>query len=351
MRFPGSRRLLIAVTTTLLLDSVLCQSQQVSDRLSEVQIAGMIDLAAENSIGRGLAALAARQNADGSFGEDRQLSGNVAVCALAGLAFLSEGSTPDRGAYAQQLTRCGEFVLRHCSQSGLINNPRFPSSGPMYSHGFGTLFLAELHGMSAKFALRDELEKAVKLIVDTQNEEGGWRYQPVKDEADLSVTVCLVMALRAAKNAGVYVPSNTVDRCLEYVKKTQNPDGGFSYRLQGPRESAFPRSAAAVVALQSAGIYQGQEIESALTYLEQFRPRLNQVHSSYFYYGHYYAVQAFWQSGGDSWQRWYPAIRNELVNSQNTDGTWPSRYSAEYSTAMALIVLQIPNNLLPIFQR
>ena len=33
--------------------------------------------------------------------------------------------------------------------------------------------------------------------------EGGWRYQPVRDEADISVTVCEVMALRAARNAGL----------------------------------------------------------------------------------------------------------------------------------------------------
>ena len=38
----------------------------------------------------------------------------------------------------------------------------------------------------------------VWLIVRTQNDQGGWRYQPVKYDADLSVTICQIMALRAA---------------------------------------------------------------------------------------------------------------------------------------------------------
>ncbi len=321
------------------------------DRIADIEIEGMIDLAAENAIERGLNWLARSQNADGSFGGDRQLSGNVAVCALAGLAFLCEGSTPDRGPYATEITRCTDFILRHQSDSGLINNPDFSSNGPMYGHGFAMLLLAEVQGMSPRYQLRSNLERAVALLVDTQNDEGGWRYQPVKSEADVSVTVCQMMALRAAKNAGIYVPAETVDRCLDYVKRAQNPDGGFSYRLQGARESEFPRSAAAVVALQSAGIYEGPEIDAAIAYLLQFRPAPNQVQSTYFYYGHYYAVQAMWQEGGEPWQRWFPAIRNGLVELQRSEGAWTSRYSPEYSTAMALIVLQIPNNVLPIFQR
>ncbi len=78
--------------------------------------------------------------------------------------------------------------------------------------------------------------KAVRLIVDTQNDEGGWRYQPERREADISVTICQVMALRAARNAGVYVSNETIDRCTAYVKQCQNSDGGFAYMLPGWRE-------------------------------------------------------------------------------------------------------------------
>ena len=117
-------------------------------------------------------------------------------------------------------------------------------------------------------------------------------------------------------------------------------------------ESIFPRSAAGVVALYSAGIYEGPEIERGLAYLDQFRPRRGQVgEDNYFFYGHYYAVQAMWQAGGERWQLWYPAIRDKLLERQQPDGAWPDAICSEYGTAMACIILQMPDNSVPIFQR
>ena len=76
------------------------------------------------------------------------------------------------------------------------------------------------------------------------------------------------MALRAAHNAGLFVPAETVDRATDYVMRCQNADGGFMYMLSAGGDSHFPRSAAAVVALNSAGIYSGPEITKALDYLD-----------------------------------------------------------------------------------
>jgi hypothetical protein len=317
----------------------------------ETTAAEMVTPAAERAIQRGLAALAEQQHEDGSFGSG-SYRGNVAVSALAGMAFLSGGSTPGRGPYGGQVARTLDYLLAHSQESGFIIVPAAASHGPMYGHGFATLFLAECYGMSPRGELREKLAKAVKLIVNTQNVQGGWRYQPQRADADISVTICQVMALRAARNAGVHVPRETIDKTIEYVKRSQNPDGGFMYMLDGG-DSAFARSAAGVVALYSAGVYQGPEIEKGLDYLMRFVPEPGVVRQeSYYFYGHYYAVQAMWQAGGDYWNRWYPAIRDELVARQRKDdGTWFDALSADYGTAMALIILQMPNNQLPIFQR
>jgi hypothetical protein len=221
----------------------------------------------------------------------------------------------------------------------------------MYGHGFATLFLAECYGMTMRAELRDKLSKAVNLIVNTQNTQGGWRYQPVRAEADISVTIAQVMALRAARNAGLFVPRETIDNAVAYVKKSQNPDGGFMYMIQGG-PSAFPRSAAGVVALYSAGIYDAPEVKKGLDYLMNFLPQSNDFNrESHYFYGHYYAVQAMWHSRGDYWNRWYPAIRDALVSRQSEDGSWMDSISPEYGTCMACIILQMPNNYLPIFQR
>ena len=52
-----------------------------------------------------------------------------------------------------------------------------------------------------------------------------------------------------------------------------------------------------------------------------------------------------------SWERWYAAIRNELLDQQKPEGYWTDQVCDEYGTAMALLVLQMPNNYVPIFQR
>ncbi|MFI5459457.1 MAG: prenyltransferase, partial [Isosphaerales bacterium] len=188
---------------------------------------------------------------------------------------------------------------------------------------------------------------------DSQNIEGGWRYQPVKKDADLSVTICQINALRAARNAGLFVPKETVDACIRYVKQAQNHDGGFRYQLQGGTLSEFPRSAAGVVALQSAGEYDSKEVRDGIAYLRQFGqglPRGRRI--NHYFYGQYYAAQAMWLKGEDAWAEWYPAIRNELLRRQAASGSWTDNgVCNEYGTAMALIILQIPNNYLPIFQR
>ena len=302
------------------------------------------------AIDRGLAWLAARQQADGSFGASGY-SRNVAVVSLAGMAFMSAGHMPGRGEYGRQVSRCVSYLLKAEDESGFICDPSATSHGPMYDHGFGTLMLAEVYGMTPDSEVRQKLSRAVRLIIATQNIEGGWRYQPKAGEADISVTICQVMALRAARNAGLYVPNETIDRCVEYVKRSQNADGGFMYMLTGG-PSRFPRSAAGVVALYSAGIYEGEEIRRALEFLEQNRPATEDFgRDTHAMYGQYYAVQAMWQAGGEHWKKWYPAVHDLLLKQQQEDGSWNDLIGTEYATAMATIILQMPNNYLPIFQR
>ena len=311
----------------------------------------MMTPATDRAIQSGLAWLARSQNADGSFGSGTY-RGNIAVTSVAALAFMSAGSSPGRGPFGTPIDKALAYVMDNTSPSGFISVQGSSTHGPMYSHGFGTLFLAEAYGMTHRPEIREKLRKSVQLIIDTQNREGGWRYQPVKHDADLSVTICQINALRAARNAGLYVPKDTVDACIRYVKQSQNPDGGFRYMLTGGPSSEFPRSAAGVVALQSAGEYDSKEIHDGITYLRQFNqvPRFGRRNNHYFY-GQYYAAQAMWIQGGEAWAEWYPSVRDELLRRQSMEGYWTDMVCNEYGTAMALIILQIPNDFLPIFQR
>lgn len=310
----------------------------------------LIRPATRQAIQRGLDFLASRQQADGCFGV-RGYARNVAVCALGGMAMLSEGSTPGRGRYGRNVQRCVDYLLAKATPGGLISDPESVSHGPMYGHGFATLFLAETHGMIARDELRQRLQMATRIILASQNAEGGWRYEAQRKDADISVTICQIMALRAAKNAGIYVPNDAIDRCMAYVRKMQNEDGGFSYTEAGT-DSQFPRSAAGVVAFYSAGIYQGPEIEKGLRYLMQYLPtQVEPENEPHFFYGQYYAAQAMWHAGQPYWRKWYQAIHDTLLEQQNENGSWSDKICDEYGTAMACLVLQMPASYLPIFQR
>ncbi|MFM7073600.1 MAG: prenyltransferase/squalene oxidase repeat-containing protein [Planctomycetota bacterium] len=303
------------------------------------------------AVRRGLEYLAKTQNPDGSFGVGLY-SRNVGVCGLAGLAMMADGNTPSRGTFGRAVERVLAFLSGCCRDSGFVAQSESASHGPMYEHGFATLFLAEAYGMARAPGLREKLASAVRLIIETQNREGGWRYFPERRDADISVTICQVMALRAAKNAGLYVPPATIDRCVDYIRRSQNSDGGFMYQLAMGGPSKFPRSAAAVVALNNAGIYGGPEVERALDYVMEFLPGSTAAAmENHFLYGHYYAVQAMWQAGGDRWRRWYPAIEAELSKRQQADGAWLDSVSPVYGTAMACLILLMPRNHLPVFQK
>jgi hypothetical protein len=307
-----------------------------------------ITAATRTAIDQGLDFLAREQATDGSFGADRY-GRHVGITSLAGLAFMADGNVPGRGRYAANVDRALDFVLRHVQETGLIAADT--SHGPMYGHGFATLFLGEAYGMTGDARLRESLVKAVRLIVDNQNREGGWRYHPVPYDADISVTICQIKALRSARNAGIHVPKETIDRAIAYVRQCQNlADGGFRYMLN-TGGSAFPRSAAGVASLYYAGVYEDEAIRKGLEYMLREKPTVTKRNIGHYYYGHYYAAQAMFMAGGRYWSEWYPNIRDELVSAQENDGHWESSHGRAYGTAMALLVLETPNRLLPIFQR
>jgi hypothetical protein len=314
--------------------------------------------AQKQSVERGLKWLAEHQGPDGSFrGPGGRHSG---ITALAAISMMEAGNLPGRGKYGDNVARALKFVLASCQESGLIVAE--DSQSPMYGHGFSTLFLGEVYGMTGDDSVKESLQKAISLIERSQStqpgNEGGWRYQPVPFDADISVTICQVMALRAARDAGIYVDPGVMDRAIKYVQQCQNPDGGFSYmaRMGGGTGSGFGRSAAGVASLYYAGHFQGNDLDRGLKYLKQYNPGRNRTGApdmmdmeGQYFYGNYYSVQAMFLAGGDYWKDWYPGIREQLIARQATDGGWSGEVTADYCTSMALIILQMPNRYLPVF--
>lgn len=305
----------------------------------------------QRAVQRALDFLAANQNADGSWSSG-SYQRHPAITGLAGLAFLSAGSTPLEGPHARRIHRAIEFLLSQTNPTtGLIGGSS-PDSPVMYAHGFAVLFLAEAYGMGSPPALEHALRRATALIVQSQRRDGGWRYEPLPvGESDLSVTVCQVMALRAARNAGIAVPKGVIDDAITYVKHSANPNGAFRYMLGANQHTSFALTAAGLTALYSAGVYDAPELQRGLNYLFDFLRRSGYRSPDYFLYGHYYAAQAFFQAGSPFWELYYRDLSAELLRQQRADGGWNSKEGDVFGTAVAAILLQMPNQYLPIFER
>lgn len=304
-------------------------------------------------IDKSLEYLAKQQRPDGAW------DGNNAPNALALLAFMGRGHVPGRGPYRDVLEKGKKFILRTQNAEGVFVPQRNAGSGPMYQQGLATLAMAEMYGMDPDPELETALRKAVDLLVRCQSDKGGWRYQPRKSDEDLSVTVMQIVALRAANNAEIPVPEQTIEKAVAYVKSCADERGGYGY--QGPGRK--PQTAAAgAVSLQLLGYHEDETIPGALDYLASLPVEWsNGGGISYFYYFHYYAIQANYQAGGEYWSNWHPRVRELFLNKQNEDGSWDVPGGSEganvvgpnkvYWTSMATLVLEIYMHFLPAYQR
>lgn len=337
----------------------LASSVQAEDRLWDEDFRELYSDRIKSSVDEGLQWLAEQQNDDGSWTAktgyklNESYKGtrakNVGITGLAGLSFLSAGHFPGRGKYGDVVEDAVAFIIDKTDpDTGYINHGK----SRMYEHSFAALFLAEVYGMTGNEEVRDVLRDAVDLIIHAQNQEGGWRYQPRPNKADISVTVTSLQTLRAANNVGISVPRSTIEKAMEYISGCYRRDGAFYYQNRRMSRTSWALTASGIVALQSAGEYESARVERSIEWLWQ-NVRSNRIAwgSYHYFYGHYYSAQAFYQSGMEQFVTYYEQFANEILPRQQEPGNWTDEVSPVYATSMATLILQIPVRYLPIFQK
>jgi hypothetical protein len=287
------------------------------------------------AIERGTRFLVSTQNHDGSWRTDGSTgSYPVAMTSLAGLALLAGGNTPTQGPHARNVS--------------------------MHGHGFAMLFLAQCYGMEEdprrQAEIRLVLQRAIQLTARSQSAAGGWLYTPDAGGDEGSVTVTQVQALRACRNAGLAVPKQVIDGAMDYLERSANDDGGIRYQVSDTGPSRPAITAAAVACYFNAGQYDNPRARRALDFIRQHLSPEHGRSSRYYghyYYAHLYMSQVMYLAGEDLWREYYSAMREVLIEKQDTDtGTWDGDHvGTTYGTAVALIILQLPYKNLPIAQR
>lgn len=312
--------------------------------------------ATKAAIDRGLAYLARVQERRGSWSnKDGQGAYPVAMTSLAALAMLMDGNTTTQGRYAPNLDRATNFLLRSVQPSGLITGGE-EESRPMYGHGFSMLYLSQLYGMledpERRQQLHEVLAKAIELTGKAQSREGGWIYRPDTGGDEGSVTITQVQALRGCRNAGITVPKAIIDNAMEYLAASQNSDGGIRYALRQIRgASRPPLTGAAVLCWYNAGEFENPRAKKALEYCKQNIP-ITGRHTGHDYYAHLYWAQALWVASDPYWKEYWPARRDHMLTEQKPDGSWIGDHVGDiYDTAVALIILQLPFQQVPLMQK
>ncbi len=352
-----------------------------------------LDKRVEEAVQRGLEWLKRNQNRDGSWsaqgGQYR-----VAMTALAGMAFLMEGSSLKEGRYSEQIQKAVEWMLspQRLQPNGLIGDAVGGNFGSyMHGHGFALMFLACAYGEEEDQEQRARLERAIKKAVDftckaqtsrqhrkpegKEVEIGGWGYTAAIERNNFdegSVTVTQLQALRAARNAGIPVPKENIDKAIRYLEACTTPRGGIIYSYASSNGIAQagaerpPLTAAAVTCSFSAGQYSSELAKKWIKFCKDNIPvaKGRQPHDEY---QNYYFAQMVYILGDDrygqlfpnedksqwlTWSKYRQVMFPYLLEQQTSDGSWTSGHIGPvYTTSIHLAILQLEKGILPLYQR
>ncbi|MDA1043625.1 MAG: terpene cyclase/mutase family protein [Verrucomicrobia bacterium] len=298
-----------------------------------------IPLEVESTYQHGLDFLVKSQQSNGSF--IGQSGAEAGVVGAAVLAMLAHGDDPNFGPYASAIKRGLSYLI---SLSNAANGYMGTS---MYNHGFATLALAEAYGAVDDPRLGPALQKAVDLILASQanNPMGAWRYAPTSKDADTTVSGAQMVALFAARNAGIDVPDAAIEKGLHFFESTMSAEGGFGYT--SPAASSPPRSAIGTLVFALAKRKDSKAFQAAYRNLRE----LNAQASQHLFYYLYYASQAYFHADMNAWREWNAINIKRLASIQNENGSWPGSNGPVFSTSTALLSLAVNYRFLPIYER
>lgn len=302
---------------------------------------------------RGIQFLAASQGNDGDWTGGGSEVG-PGVTGLAMLSLLASGEDPNFGLYSNHIRKALRSIINaQDANTGIIGQS-------MYHHGFSVLALAEAYGAvddrnlwpdrKGPRSIGQALELAVRAAVTSQkkNPLGAWRYSPNASDADTSVSGAVLVGLLAARNAGIEVPDESIDRALSYYAKMTSPSGQVAYAGIGGFDDSIARVSIATLVYAVGRRKDMPEYKNTLNFLTQ---HLEQQPGQWTEYARYYQAQALFQGDLASWEKWNKLLVRQLKQAQLPDGSFRGQFGTTVSTSMSLLALALNYRFLPIYER
>lgn len=321
----------------LWLASYLAKSQnEDSTRLPDP-----VPIEVERIYAKGLRYLAEAQLPQGCW--DENYGRFPGVVGLAMLAILAHGDDPVDGPYREHIRRSVDYILsKQQAANGMIGDS-------MYNHGFATLALAEVYGtLEEDKRLGPALKRATELILSAQkrNPHGAWRYDPETREADTTVAGTQMVALFAARNAGIAIADEAISKGLAFYDRCRSPGGGYGYMSNSAVN--VTRTAIGMLVFSLAKKENGPGWGECLRYLTA---DLDYRDQQYPFYYEYYMAQALFHIDTELWKEWDKRNVAYLSSIQQADGRWTSNHGDTFSTAAALLSMALHYRYLPIYER
>jgi hypothetical protein len=318
----------------------------------------------EDAVLRALRWFKANQSDDGSFSKG-EASNPLAFTGLALLAFLAHGETPASQEFGQTVEKAMKYVVSKQQASGAF-------SGNSYEHAICTYAISEGYGLTKIMALKEAMDKGIKIIVDGQQTGGGYDYGYAKKERwDLSVAGWQFQAMKAAKMAGCSNPKleDAIKKGMDFLTDIAYDPKGGGFGYSSPNSTPSMTSAG-TLCLQLMGKPNAPQVRTALKYLEDMacvwaggkkaekaNPGANAdaKAATQPVYTWYYATQAKFQKGEKDWASWNPRFTKTLVQNQIVEGTlghWEGgdHGGAVYTTALCCLMLEVYYRYLPTFK-
>lgn len=341
-----------------------------ADRLQRLEASGGTP-ACEDAVVESLRWLKKTQNPDGSWVTGQK----VGMTGLALLAYLGHCETAQSEEFGETVLASITYLVDIAMKNNGKMASDFKNDHWCYEHSIAVYALAEAYTLCVKSFGENinQLEEAVlasgQFMINSQHIKGGWDYGYSEDSGrggDVSIVGWHLQALKACKYTGL--PFKNVDKCaklgLEYVERMQLSSGAIGYSSPSLHGDGTTLAAVGGLCFQIWKSSSTGPARKACKFIED-EMKFDWNTADCDIYGHYYAVQAMLNHGGEAWKKYNVLFRDQVLNNQNKDGSYKdlngggqinavgasfngnSAFAVHYRTCLATLMLEAYYRFLP----